>query len=815
MAIAAPSYGLLTDLDELREIVSRILEQGRPFAFDIETGYDGESREKAGLHPEENFVTGISLTNSLKWARYIPLRHDAGTNCDNTTVAEILWPLFTTQEPLGVAHGAVFELRCMSRWFEQYINGGYFRVRSCTLLESYAEGENKKHGLKEITEANFGHVMTELDELFEGKLTRKQKECKRFNVLDQHDPAVISYACEDSVWCLAHHRRRYPLVKDSFIYKLEMAVLEECTCEIADNGILYDWNMMREGAARAAAFAEQYKQEVFTGFAKITGHPVTINLNSPPQLSKLLYEDCEMPVVHWTKGGKSKVRKPSTDGRVALPLLAKKYPAVKLLRNYRGIEKLRGTYLEVYPQRFSYAPDGRTHPGLIQHGAISGRTSADGPPYQQSPKFYHYELSDGTVFEFNFRDCIVAPDGYYILGFDLAQAELRVIAGLAGETQMFEAFERGEDVHQLTASLIFGKRREDVTPEERDVGKTMGLALVYGLTPQGLSDRLGITVEQAEDLFIQFHAAYPKIKEWTENTIRQSKYDGYVTTWFGRKVRIWEYESPYPNVRREGERTAGNAPVQGSATGDYVKASMVRGQRALKKAGLHPRVQLFMNVHDALYWYVPKDIQPWDVIKVLDPAVAWQVDGWPPMVAEWGIGLRWGSMKKLEILPGGGLRAVSKEKPKTELTGDEDETAQLDVDVASVKKVLSGGSGGTGGDAGQVAVPGPVPEDGAGLVRPAVLPVHASGCDTPRTVVIGLAEMPETNAAQALADALRMLPGQNTVILRTPGRDVRLSFACGLTPEHEPEVSVILGGAQVHYDAASVDQAALTAGLAL
>ena len=833
-----PSYGLITDVEELRSLVQDIVAAGKPTGFDIETGYEGESREKASLHPEENFIAGISFTNSLRWARYVPLRHDAGTNLGNGAVAEIFWPLFAARDsegkPLGVAHGAVFELRCLSRWFMQHLGehpalrsnfhpvfgegirktAGYFKVRSCTLLESFAEGEQPRHGLKDITArprelGGFGHVMTELEDLFPD-LTRKQKKQMRFSVLDQHDPKIIDYACEDSLWCLANHLKRYPKVKDTFIYKLEMAVLEEATCEMADNGIFYDWNMMREGASRAKEFGELYKAEVLTAFSERAGKPVAINLNSPPQLAKLMFEDCGMPVIRLTKGGKSGAKKPSTDGKLVLPILAKKYPEVQKLRNHRGLEKLRGTYLSVYEKTFSYAADGRAHPNTMQHGTITGRTSADDPAYQQSPKKYHYELSDGRTFDFNFRDCIMASPGWYIIGFDLAQAELRAVAGLAREMAMFEAFERNKDVHRLTASLIYGKLFEDVTDEERAVGKTLGLALVYQLSAQGLADRLGITIEQAENLFAQFHAAYPRIKEWTEATIRQSKQDGFVTTWFARKVRIWEYDSPYRNVRNEGERTAGNAPVQGSIA-DYMKTSIVRAQRALKRTGLHDKVRLFMNVHDALYWYARKDVNPEDIIRLLDPEVAWHVEGWPPMVAEWNIGERWGSMAEVELVEGGGLRLKKKdeEEVRGEVTGDEDdEMAAPRVPVHDYGKPERS-EGDEEAAAAVVAAPGRSLVLAGLAARGGVAGVG----DSPRMVIIEVSAPPEPEAARALAQALKDLPGTNTVVLRMPRGDATVSFPSGLTPVHEPEVSVMLGGAAVYYDEASVDLAELGRGV--
>ncbi len=812
----SPNCGLLTDLGECRERAQAIVREALPFGFDTEAGYDGETREKASLHPEENFIVGLSFTNSLRWARYVPLRHDSGVNVDNAFFAELMWDMLYARDeeglPLGVAHGAKFERRTMARWFLRYLADhprlgeavraahGYFPVRSCTLLESFAEGENPRHGLKEVTELTFGHKMTELLELYSPDLTKKEKDSIRFNVLDQHDPKVYSYACEDSVYSLANHLRRFPYVRDSLIYKLEMGVLD-VVCDMEDEGLCYDWNFMREAARKAREFNERYQAEVLGDLSELAGKRVIINLNSSQQLSKVLYDDCGMPVRRWTPGGKSGVRKPSVDAKTALKGLAKQYAAVQKLLNWKGLNTLCNNFLDTYEGKFSYAPDGRAHPGLMQHGTITGRFSAEGPNYQQSPKKYHVELADWSLaFDLNFRDAIVAPSGWYFLGFDFSQIELRVFAGEAGETTLLEAFQSGQDVHRLTAALMLGKRLEDVTKHDRDIGKTMNFALAYGMTEDGLADRLGITVPEAEAKFAQYFAAYPALRQWTERTISQAKRDGYVMTRFGRKVCIREFDSAERRIRREGERTAGNAPIQGSATGDYVKIAMVRARKALKEAGLDGRVRLVMNVHDALEWYVHKDVTPADVIAVLQPAVIFPVSGWPPMVAEWHLGTRWGSVRELELLPDGDVRIVpeDEERPAAAVVspaarlGDHELTPQ---------------------------------EQGRGELKSMSYDyddVHSHGGGPPRTVVVEVVRRPTGEQARQFVALLRGTPGDNSVVLRIPGEDgsvdlVDLAVASpsGLCPYCEPSVSVIFGGAIVHYDLDSVDVRALARGLEL
>lgn len=848
------SSGLLTDSGELTDLIQRLISEAIPSGFDIETGYEGVSREKASLHPEENFIAGISFTNSLDWARYVPLRHDSGVNADNPLAAELFWQLLTATgedgQPLGVAHGAKFERRTMARWFlrnlathprlgpEVIAARGYPLIRSCTLLESYAEAANRTHGLKEITLACYGIKMTELLELFPDGLTKQQAKCIRFNVLDQHAPKVISYACDDAHKALMHHLDRYPRVKDSLVYQEEMAVLREVVCGMEDTGISYDWIRMREAASEGRDFADQYIFEITRDFEFWLGRslPLKFNFGSPPQLSKLLFDPEEglgLPVTRRTPAGK-----PSVNAKTALKGLSKTHKTVGHLLEWKYLTKLYRDFLEAYEQKYCWAADGRAHPSLLQHGTVTGRTSAADMNYQQSPKKYSYELTDGTRFTHNFRDNIRAPLagmrlwwqlvleeleawdpdpaadelGWYILGFDWSQIELRVIAGEAGVTALLEAFARGEDVHRLTASLMLGKLLQEVTDEDRDIGKTMNFALVYGLSEEGLAERLGITREEASDLFARYHAAYPRIRVWMEKTIEFARRHGHVVNRFGRVVRIWEYQDAdnmddawaARNRRRAGDRTAGNAPIQGAATGDYKKLSMIRATRALKAAGLDDRVLLVMDVHDALEWYVRRDLTPEEVIRVLAPAVSWPVEGWPPMEAKWHAGERWGSVIELEVAADGSVTAKRKAEVPEAAPGEEpgEEQDELPLSWVPPREAM------------------PVPRTTAVVSRPEA-PARSPVADPilggePRTVYVELHQPPSAEQAGRFMTLLSDMPGTDAVILRVEDYpDLVVSHAARLGPQHGPQVAMIFGGALVYYALDSVDMASLASGLGL
>ena len=810
-----PSYGLLTTERELEERVSALISDGKPFGFDIETGYEGETREEAQLHPEENFIAGLSLTNSLRWARYVPIRHNSGTNLDPEFVARTIWPLLQTG--LGVPHGGQFELRTMSKEFLEFVpesaaTRGYFPIRSDTMLEAHAEGCHPTIALKPLTLATFGHEMAEIMSLFPGKLTKFEKDSIRFSDLDQHDPAVYEYACEDSLWTLGHHYKRFPHIRTSLIYQMEMGILP-IVCAMEDFGLQYDWLYMRDGALRGRAFQERLGNEISGDLTELLGESVKLNLASPKQVSEVLYDKLKLPV----KRRSRKTNKPSTD-KIALKALSGRHPIVQKMINWRQLAKLCGTYLEKYEKNYSYALDGRTHPHHMQCGVPAGRFAVSDPPYQQSPKKYHYELATGETFDFKFRNAIVAPPGYYGIGYDYSQMEVRVLAGEAGEMQLIEAFANGEDIHVKTASLMLGIPREDVDEDQRAIGKTLGLALGYQMGVDGLADRLGISLGEAQDLFDQYFAAYPRIKTYLEQSVAQAMRQGFIHTKFGRRVPIWDYMAPERWKRREAERLAGNAPIQGGAA-DYMKLAMIRADQALRKAGLIQRgVRLVMNIHDALEWYVPLSIPPSEIINALTkggvvdehPAILFPVEGWPPMEAEWHVWGPashpcWGGAKTLEIHADGSI-AVKGDRVEEFIPGDEDEEgpALPKVDLEAMR-------------AARASSPPPAPEPGAGSPAgsdPGLPRVLSPYSGPPRTVVIESAR-PAPDQFRELLGLVETTPGPNHVILRMPDGDVPFGQACGLSPDHETDIAFLLGGAKVHYDAASVDAAAVASDLRL
>lgn len=600
--MALKNYALINSLEELQRYVDRLIADGKPFGFDIETGYHGLPVKKGALRIETNFLVGISFTNSLDWARYVSVAHDMAENLPIAEVLRILRPLLMTG--LGVAHNAPFELRCLARAYRDNFpddpeiqeSRGYYPVRSCTQVEAYVKADytGTALGLKPLTFAVFGHKMTEIDELFPN-LQGSQKQTLRFNELPLTQQ-VIDYACEDSLWSLANHYKTYPEVKDNFIYKLDMQICYVIS-GMEDFGIQFDWEMLRDAYARALDFREMLNKEIQEDLSELLGIEVNANLGSSAQLQKILYEELGLKTTVMTKGGKSGVKKMSTNDR-ALEGLAKKNPVVARIQEWRGIQKLITSYLATYEKQFGTAPDGRVHSSHNASFVVTGRFSTASPNYQQLPKIYHYDLreaaavhekhaeahgkkcecndpefipAEGTCFKLNFRDVVIVPEDYYFLGYDLSQAELRAIAGEAKEQSLLSAFERGDDVHRLTASLMLGKPEEEVVDKERQVyGKRPNFSLLYGQGEKAFGEMLGVSQEEGVRLYRKYFESFSAIAAYKDKQERFGRKHCFVWSKFGRKIPIENYKDPQQRrwILEAGDRNALNYPIQGCLPSD-------------------------------------------------------------------------------------------------------------------------------------------------------------------------------------------------------------------------------------------------------
>lgn len=656
------NFGLLDKPEDIKTYVRRILAEGKPFGFDIEGGYTGPN--KAGLslqhfHPNWKMV-GFSFTNDETWARYIPIGHDNGQNAPDVPTARLIWVLL--QSGLGVAHNASYELQGLARWFRDVLwddpilgaqvqlSDGYFPVFSDTMIEAFMlqrfEPRRVGIGLKGLQKHLFGYEQRELKTFFQG---RAAMNTLRFNILDL-TPEVVAYACDDAVRCLMLHNMHYEEVKDMLMFKTEILLLP-ILARMEKEGLALDWDEYARRRDEIASFKEKMNEAIQKELETRLNRPVSVLLSSPVQVAKVLYseppEGLGLPIKEYTDKGQ-----PST-GESALRAIAKKDPVIKQILQWREVGKLLSSYIVKYLEELRYADDDRAHPNHKQTGAATGRFSVDHVSYQQWPKPYKYELDDGTTLKLNYRDFLIAPPGFRIVGYDFSQVELRVLAGMADETSLLQAFADGIDIHVATASLMMGIPVEEITKKQRAVGKTLNFAIVYGSGAANIAELLGIEVEEAEEYLRKYFEAFPKLKGWMDDRVTEGKENGYVFTKFGRKFKIWEYEEQQSWIQAKGDRMCVNAPVQGGAA-DYMKLGMVRVDKTIRRAeeeGRIPRgsIRLVMTVHDALEFYVRDDVDTQTVIDLINPAVSFPVPGLPEIKADWHEGRKWGSVVEIDL----------------------------------------------------------------------------------------------------------------------------------------------------------------------
>ena len=354
------------------------------------------------------------------------------------------------------------------------------------------------------------------------------------------------------------------------------------------------------------------------------GEPFVIN--SVPQLRRVLFEVLELTPVKRTKTG------PSTDADSLQKMAAtSEHPILADLLKYREVEKLRSTYADALPPLIR--ADGRIHATFNQIATTTGRISSESPNLQNIP----VRTAEGR----EMRKAFVAEEGCGLLTADYSQIELRILAHLAEDPGLVDAFTRGADVHTITAAKVFGVDEAKVDDFQRRFAKVVNYGLAYGMEAYGLGQRLDIPTDQAREILDSYFESFPNVHAYMERTVVEAKSRGYTTTILGRRRQITELSSDNFRIRQMGERMAQNAPVQGSAA-DIFKVAMVRTDVALREGGYATR--MILTVHDELVFEVP--LAERDAIEpVVREAMEGAIELNVPLVVDMGFGPSWAEAK--------------------------------------------------------------------------------------------------------------------------------------------------------------------------
>ena len=569
--------------------------------------------ETTSLDPMHAKLVGMSFSVEAGSATYLPLMHDyfdAPQQLNfNETLARIK-PILENPAIKKVGQNLKYDQHVLANHGIQ-LNG----IAHDTLLQSYVFESHKSHGMDALSERHLG-IRTITFEEVAGK-GAKQVGFNQVTV-----EVASEYAAEDADITLQLHQAMYPQIaadkKLDYIYsQIEMPV-SDILFTIERNGVLIDANMLSAQSNEIGMKLVTLENQAY----ELAGQP--FNLGSPKQLQEILFGKLGIKPLKKTPSGT-----PSTDEDV-LQELALDYPLPKVLLEYRGLAKLKSTYTDKLPRMINPAT-GRVHTSYNQAVAITGRLASSDPNLQNIP----VRSAEGR----RIREAFIAPKGSVIVSADYSQIELRIMAHLSQDKGMLDAFANNEDIHRATAAEIFGVERDQVDSEQRRYAKVINFGLIYGMSAFGLAQNLNIERSAAQSYIERYFARYPGVREYMQNTREIAKQQGYVETYFGRRLWVPEINSPNGMRRAGAERAAINAPMQGTAA-DLIKLAMIAVDKWLKDEKLQSK--LIMQVHDELVLEVPEN--ELDLVKQKLPELMQHVAKLDvPLLAEVGVGSNWES----------------------------------------------------------------------------------------------------------------------------------------------------------------------------
>ena len=428
------------------------------------------------------------------------------------------------------------------------------------------------------------------------------------------------YAAEDADVTLALHRCLYPQLQAQpsllKVYNDIDMPLVRILSLVERQGTLVDGRMLKQHSAELTDRLNELTQQVW----QLVGE--NFNLDSPKQLQTILYEKMALPVLKKTPGGQ-----PSTAEAVLVDL-ARDYELPKMILTYRSLAKLKSTYADKLPLDIQPAT-GRIHTSYHQAVAATGRLSSSDPNLQNIP----IRNAEGR----RIRQAFVAQPGRVILAADYSQIELRIMAHLSGDEGLTQAFAENQDIHRATAAEVFGIAPDDVTDEQRRSAKAINFGLIYGMSAFGLAKQLNISRGLAAGYIDRYFDRYPGVLRYMNETKALAADQGYVETVFGRRLYLPEINAKAVPRRQAAERTAINAPMQGTAA-DIIKLAMIGVQDWLPVSGLE--AQMIMQVHDELVFEVAQtDVEALNagVVERMAGAASLSV----PLVVDTGVGDNW------------------------------------------------------------------------------------------------------------------------------------------------------------------------------
>lgn len=607
---AAPRLGDYTVVDtaEALRALAQQLRNAPAIAVDVETtSTDAMTAE----------LVGIAVTDREQAGYYVPMGHERGTQVSLDDVRRELGDLLQSPDIVKYAHNGKFDLVVLEKHGLGLSPIGFDTM----IAEWLADPASRNLGLKNLAWSRLRVEMTPISDL----IGTGRNQASMASV-DVEQVAAYAGADVDMTYRLAkvleeelRSRELWSLFKD-----VEMPLLP-VLARMEMNGVALDVDFLAEMSAELAERLGAVEREVY----EWVGYQ--FNLNSTQQLSEALFTKLDLPTAGLRKTSSGHY----STAVDTLEALRGYHPVVELVLEHRQLAKLKSTYADALPRLVNPAT-GRVHTSYNQTGTVTGRISSSEPNLQNIP--IRTEIGRRV------RRAFIAERGCKLVGADYSQVELRVLAHVAQDPAMMDAFARGEDIHATTAAAVYGIPVSEVTPDMRRVAKTANFAVTYGVTDYGLAQSTGLSRAEAEQFIQNYFERFPKVKQYLERTKRLASEQGWVETLLGRRRYFPELASSsrmHAQARAAAERMAINMPIQGTAA-DIIKLAMIRLQQALDARSLEAKLTL--QVHDELVLEVPES----EVDEVSALVKETMENAFPldvPLKADISAGDNWGVMK--------------------------------------------------------------------------------------------------------------------------------------------------------------------------
>jgi len=572
IATEKPSYHLVTLPEERKALLTKLMKE-KSVCFDTET------TDINALHAK---LVGMSFSFKEREAYYVAVPKDQQ---EAQAIVDEFKPFFEHETIEKIAHNMKYDIQVLHRYGVQFA-GPLFD----TMIAHYLIQPESKSGMDFLAEYYLNYTPISIETLI-GKKGKGQG-----NMGDLQPEAISDYACEDADITFQLKQLFAPQIeKDhlkSLFYEMEMPLVS-VLAEMEEEGVAIDIPHLEAYSKQLAEETEGLEKRI----KELAG--MDFNVDSPKQLGDVLFDHMKIS----SKAKKTKTGQYATSEDI-LQQHKNDHEIIPCILDYRQMKKLKSTYVDPLPT-MKDPVDGRVHTSYMQTVTATGRLSSNNPNLQNIP----IRSERGKEIR---RAFIARSEDFQLMSADYSQIELRIIAALANDTNMIQAFKDKVDIHRATAAKVFHTELEEVTKDQRSAAKAVNFGIIYGQSAFGLSQNLGISRTEAKQIIDSYFAQYSTIKTYMDNAVKNARENGYVETIMQRRRYLPDINSANAVVRGFAERNAVNAPIQGSAA-DIVKLAMVAVSKAMKKANVQSK--MILQVHDELVFDVHKDEQ--EIMKAL------------------------------------------------------------------------------------------------------------------------------------------------------------------------------------------------------